>query len=112
MKHGELKHKIVIERPVGAQDSAGQEIMTWHEVATVMASIEQLSARERFVGGAQLQATATHRIRTQYTTALDGMDASWRVLFGIRLFQLVSPQNNVRERNREIELMCTEYPEL
>lgn len=110
MRHGPLKHTILIQRPDGAaQDSAGQPIVVWIDVASVKASIEQLTARERFVV-AQLQATTTHRIRLRYTTALESMDETWRIVFGIRIFQLVGKPDNVRERNREFEIMCVEYP--
>jgi SPP1 family predicted phage head-tail adaptor len=114
MKHGPLKHTIIIQRPdTTGQDSAGQPIIDWVDVVTVKASIEQLTARERSVErfvSAQVQATSSHRIRMLYTTLLNSMDETWRIVFGIRIFQLAGMPNNVRERNREFEFLCIEYP--
>lgn len=110
MKHGDLRHTVTFQRPINTQDSTGQAIPTWQNVATVKASIAQLSARERFTV-ALIEASATTRIRTRYTASLASIDASWRILFGIRIFELVAVPNNVRERNREFELLCVEYPE-
>lgn len=111
MRAGELRHLVLIQRPATEplQDSAGQVIDDPVTVASAMASIKQLSARERFVVAQDL-ATATHRIKLYWTPELDGMDASWSILFGARVFRLVAPPNNVLERNREFELLCDEGP--
>jgi SPP1 family predicted phage head-tail adaptor len=109
MRAGELKHRIDIQEPAAeVQDSAGQVISGFETVITLLASIEQLSARERFVE-AQRLATATHRIVVRYTPALDLLNASWRVLFGERVFQILG-HSNVKERNRDVELLCEEGP--
>lgn len=111
MRAGALRHLVAVQRPatVEMQDTAGQVIGDPVTVASAMASIEQLSARERFVV-AQDVATATHRIRVYWAPELAAMDASWSVLFGARVFKLVAPPNNVLERNRELELLCEEGP--
>lgn len=111
MRAGPRRHLVLIQRPETdpPQDTAGQVVADWVTVTPAMASIEQLSARERFVS-AQEFATATHRVCLYYQVELDGIDANWRVLFGDRVFTLVAPPNNVKERNREIELLCEEGP--
>jgi SPP1 family predicted phage head-tail adaptor len=109
MKQGELKRTVVFERPVAAQDSAGQEIIEWEPVTAAKAKVEQLSTREKF-SAAGLYATATHRITTRYVTTLAPMDATWRVWYRGRAFELAGPPNNLKERNRDLELICTELP--
>lgn len=111
MKAGELRHLVVIRRPPTEedQDSTGQVIGDYVTVAAVKASIQMLSAREKFVS-AQDFATATHRIRMRYQPALDAMDASWIVVYDDRVFKLIGPKDNVKERNREIVLLCEEGP--
>jgi SPP1 family predicted phage head-tail adaptor len=111
MEHGELRHTVTLQRPEvpAPQDTAGQPIVAYLDVLAVKASIEQLSARERFTAE-QYQASATHRIRMHYRPALAGIDATWRVIYGTRIFELAAPPNNVFERNRIIELLCIEGP--
>jgi SPP1 family predicted phage head-tail adaptor len=76
-------------------------------VLETWASIEQVTARERFAAGS-LQTDATHVVRIRYASALAAIDASWSVLFGARRFVLVLPPENAGERNREIVLTCRE----
>ena len=111
MRAGELRHPVLVRRPetVPEQDSTGQVIADWVTVAADKASIEMLRASERFVA-AQEYATATHRVRLRYQPAYAAMDASWIVVEGDRVFKLIGPPNNVKERNREIELICEEGP--
>lgn len=107
MRAGTLRHRVTLQSPTGTRDSYGQRTTTWDDVATVWASIEQLDERERFAA-AQLQASATHRVRVRYETALAAINATWRVLFGERVFVLAGPPNNVGERGLTLELLCTE----
>jgi SPP1 family predicted phage head-tail adaptor len=108
---GEYRHTVVIRRPptVETQDSTGQVIGGYETVTTAKAKIEMISARERFVA-AQEYATATHRISMRYQPALDAMDASWIVAFGDVVYKLIGPKDNVKQRNREIVLLCEEGP--
>jgi SPP1 family predicted phage head-tail adaptor len=110
MRSGELRNVVTIQRPAteATQDSTGQIVDVPVTVCQARASIEQLSARERF-NEQQLQATATHRLRLRWQPEFAGIDASWRVLFGDRVFEVIS-HDNVGERNREIVLICQEGP--
>lgn len=110
MRAGELRNVVEIQRPPTGedQDSAGQVIGDPVTVAHAKASIKQLSAREKF-GVASFAATATHRLVLRWQPELDAIDSSWRVLFGDRVFEILS-HDNVEERNRVIELICQEGP--
>ena len=45
MKSGVLRHKITLQRPTVTDDAYGQQIVSWQDVATVLAGDEPLSLR-------------------------------------------------------------------
>lgn len=106
MKAGLLRHQVTLQSPAGARDAVGERITTWTDVATVWARIQPLSARELFAA-AQAHAATTHRVTIRHSIDVAAIDAAWRVQFGSRVF-VVDGVRNIDERNREIELLCTE----
>lgn len=107
MQAGQLRHSVILQRPGGTRDVVGARNTTWTDVATVRAAVEPLSGREEFLA-AQREASTTHKVTLRYASALAGMDATWRVKFGERVFVIDAPPRDVLERRRTIELMCTE----
>jgi SPP1 family predicted phage head-tail adaptor len=107
MNAGSLRHRVTLQRPSGTRDSSLERTTTWTDVATVSASIEPLAGREAFLA-AQRQASTTHLVTLRHSSILAAMDASWRVVFGDRVFTLDAPPKNVDERGRELQLLCTE----
>lgn len=105
MKAGDLRHRITVQYPVEAQDSAGQPIATWKDLFTCWAAIEPISGRE-FTMTQQTGTEAQIRIRIRARPVK--LSGKMRVLFGTRIFELVAPPINVQERNREVHLMCRE----
>ena len=103
MRIGKLRHRITIERVVGAQDADGAVIEKWSTYVTVQPSIEPISGREYFATQST-QADMTHRIVLGY---LSGVIPKMRVKFGSQIFDILSVIN-VEERNRELQLMCRE----
>ena len=103
MKIGKLRHRILIEQAAETREADGSVIDAWSTYATVQASIEPISAREYFAAQST-QADVTHRITLRY---LAGVTPKMRVKHGSRLFDILSVIN-VKERNRELQLMCRE----
>jgi SPP1 family predicted phage head-tail adaptor len=75
----------------------------WSTLAVVRAAIWPKRMTEQ-VETDRRTATITHQIRIRYA---DGVDEECRVLFGDRVFEVVSVINP-EERNRHLDLMCEE----
>mgnify|MGYP001579842145 CR=1 FL=1 len=91
------------ENQVKETDSTGAEVENWVTIARCWMSIEPLRGQE-FFAAQQINATATHRVGLRYRP---GLTAKHRLMFEGRIFH-VGPPLNPEERNRELELMCTE----
>jgi SPP1 family predicted phage head-tail adaptor len=103
MNSGELRHRIKIQKLEKNQDTFGQPVESWPDVATVWASVEPLVGRQ-FFEAETITHELTHKIKLRYR---QGVTPSMRVKFGDRYFQIVSIIN-YQERNRELQLMCRE----
>jgi SPP1 family predicted phage head-tail adaptor len=103
MRIGKLRHRITIEQVTETQDANGTPIETWSCYATVQASIEPISGREYF-DSQMVQADITHRIYCRY---LAGVIPKMRVKFQSRTMDIRSVINT-KERNAELQLMCSE----
>jgi SPP1 family predicted phage head-tail adaptor len=104
MRAGKLRHRVTIQEDQGTtQDSLGQEIEDWQDVATVWAAVEPLQGRE-FLEAKQLQAEVTTRIRIRYRS---GIEPEMRVVWGSHTYDVVSVVE-LESRRQEIELMCRE----
>jgi SPP1 family predicted phage head-tail adaptor len=84
-------------------DGMGGWTEEWSTLATVRAAIWPKKMVEQVEAGKRT-ATVTHQIRVRY---LDGIDEECRVVFGDRVFEVISVLN-VEERNRTLDLMCEE----
>lgn len=104
MRAGRLNKLVTIEQVIESRDSKGGVVETWVTFAEVWASIEPLVGREYF-DSKQLNAELTAKIRIRY---LEGVTSKMRVLYGSRIFEIISPPIDVREGNREMVLMCRE----
>lgn len=100
------RHSITLQKPGGARDAVGERVTAWTDVKTVYADISTLTMREQMLV-AQRQASTTHKVTLRYDADIAAIDASWRVLFGTRVL-VIDGVNNVEERNRTLELLCTE----
>jgi SPP1 family predicted phage head-tail adaptor len=99
-----MRHSIVIEAPGEGQDSFGQLTEVWTTYHTCRASIEPLRGREYFeaqkIGGEQQV-----RFRIRYR---DGITSKMRINYNGRIFNIVSPPIDPRERHRELQIMAVE----
>jgi len=104
MSSGRRNHRVLLQSRGTTQNSVGQILPeVWTTTATVWASISPLAGRE-YLNASGERAEVSHRIFIRYGPTVAPKD---RVLFGSRVFDIISVIN-IRERNRELELMCTE----
>lgn len=107
MRAGRLDNRVNVQSPTGSRDAVGERVTSWSNVVTdYPAGIEPLKVAERNIASQQHSST-THRIMLRYASALSTIDASWRILFGSRIFT-IDGVRNINEKNRELELLCTE----
>lgn len=108
MRAGELRHRVKLQSPSGSRDAVGERVTVWTDEATdVPANVRPLNGREQFFA-AQKQASTTHLVTIRYGSYVSGIDASWRVMFGSRIFTIDAPPRNIDERNKQLDLLCTE----
>lgn len=110
MRAGTLNRTVQIQdKGSPSRDAYGAEVITWVTIATPRANIQPLRGQER-IEAAQVSAEVSHRVRIRYRAT--EIRPEMRVRYvdpvrGERILEIVSVVN-VSERNREIELMCTE----
>jgi SPP1 family predicted phage head-tail adaptor len=103
MLAGKLRHRLTIQQPDDHVGTANEELPNYSTFATVWGSVEPLSGSE----GLQLRqmgSTASHRIKIRFHARITN---DMRVAWNSRYFYIES-HSNPEERNREIELLCTE----
>ncbi len=99
---GQMRQRIALQvRTVTRVEGIPEE--NWATVATVWAAVADLSGKEYFQAGA-MQSEVTTRIKIRYRT---GITPSMRVLYGSRVFQILSVIDK-DERHHVIELTCKE----
>lgn len=102
---GKLRHRITLEQLTQSADPQSNEpIETWTQRETVWASIEPISANERYAS-MQIQGEVTH---TVVIRAISGLTGQWRVRHEGRVFHLVEPPIDVDERGKKMILLCKE----
>lgn len=106
MKIGELRHRVEIQNKTVQMDELLQQSEVWATYATVWASVRPIKGRE-YVAVKQVNAEVSVVITMRY---LSGITSEMRILFGNRVFDIVSVIN-ADERNRVLELMCKEEVE-
>ena len=100
MRAGQLRHRVTIQSPT--EDIHGGPT-TWADTETVYARIAPIGGREFFLAQ-QVQADVTHRIVMRYGPVVT---PKHRLMFDGRYFDIRAVLNR-EERNRELELICTE----
>ena len=103
MKIGKLRHMITIQEYTATRDSFGAEVEGWSDKVSVFASVTPMSGKEYFTSQ-QLNAEVTTKITIRY---LAGITPKMRVMFGNRIFEILSVLN-FEERKIELNLMCKE----
>ncbi len=111
MRAGTLNRRVVIqEKGTVTKSTFGEEEITWSLVVSCWANIQPLRGRE-FLEARQVQAEVSHRIRIRRQGTKEIRPEMRAVytdpVYGQRVFEILSVVN-VAERNREVELICTE----
>ena len=104
---GRRRHKVVIQKDTGTTtDAYGEKTPSWVTHATVFASVEPVTAREILTQ--KVTGNTTHTVKTVHVA---GVTADMRIKFGDRYLYLSAPPIDVRERGRELEMLCEERDE-
>ena len=112
---GILRHRVTIQRPVATVDSYGHTTTADSGASSTgfttvasgwWASIEPLRGSEQAAHLA-MQSRTTHKIRLRDGSELAGIDSTWRILVGARVFYIDSVMNSM-ERKREWQIMAHE----
>lgn len=106
MQAGKLDERITWQSFTVSQDSYGELIQTWADIATnptVWASVQSRASGERFISSEQLMATVTHTVRIRYR---DDLTVQMRGIWRNRYLYI----ENIIEfrRDGDLVLMCRE----
>lgn len=104
---GALRHRITLQSPDGPRDSVGERDTSWGDEATVSASIEPVRGTAAFIA-AQRHSTTTHSIKVRYSPLIAGLNTTWRVKYGERVF-LIDEVLDLEERRDIVTMRCTEF---
>ena len=104
LRAGKRNKKVLIQSVAETQDTKGGLTPAWGKFSDAWASVEMISGNE-FWSSKQVNASADYAIVTDY---IPGVTSKMRVKWGARIFEIVEPPRNTRERNRELVLMCKE----
>ncbi|GIW49014.1 MAG: head-tail adaptor [Caloramator sp.] len=99
MNIGDMRHRIIILKPVKITDDNGFETETYENFKTVWASISNLYGREYFEA-ATLNAEKTVKFTIRY---IDGIDNSMRISFKGKQYEITFI-DNIKYENRFIEI--------
>ena len=100
MQAGRLNRRCTLQAPGTTQDELGQPIPGWTDVATVWASIVDVSGRE-YVAAGGLQNSAQTKITIRYRA---GIVPSMRVVHGSDAYNVEAVLGQDR---RSLLLMCS-----
>lgn len=101
MRTSALRKRITIQQRSTGVDSLNQQLLTWTDLATVFAQVEQLSGRELMSANAEYAeniARITIRFRTDVIEKM-------RILYGAAIYDITSV-SDIDGRRRELELSC------
>ena len=100
MQAGRLNKRITIQSPATGQDATGEPTTGWTDVATVWASIVDVSGRE-YVAAGGLQNSAQTKITIRYRS---GIVPSMRVVHGSDAYNV---EAILGQDGRSLLLMCS-----
>lgn len=100
MRAGRLNKRITIQSPATGQDATGEPTTGWTDVATVGASIVDVSGRE-YVAAGGLQNSAQTKITIRYRA---GIVPSMRVVHGSDAYNVEAV---LGQDKRSLLLMCS-----
>lgn len=106
MRIGKLRHFVQVQRPIKTQTSTGAETVQWALVTSIWADVIPATTRQRErLAGNQILADMDTLIRMRVCPAIEGINATWRVVYKTKIYNLLGVAN-VDERDKEFELQC------
>lgn len=103
MNAGELNRRVTIQQLASMQDDHGQPGTAWSTVATLWASIADLSGREYLAADAQ-QSQAQTKITIRYRS---GILPAMRVLHGVDVYNIEAVLRGSGALKDALLLMCS-----
>lgn len=104
---GKYRHRATLEQRSETMDSYGEDTRTYTTLSKVFATLEAVTASERFESQ-QVQSDVTHRITFRFAeTYLSNMGPKDRIIINSRTFEIVSLLDR-EGRERELEAICVE----
>lgn len=103
MQAGLLRKRLIIQKRSTTQDSYGQPLTSWTDVAIVWGEVVPTSGNENQSADA-LQSSENFIVTIRYRA---GITAKMRIKYGNRLFDIQSVLDE-NERHRTINLSCVE----
>ena len=103
MLAGRLRRRITLQRATETRDSYGDPVVTWSDLGTVWASLDESIGKELFDRVIERSERPTE-FRIRYFAGLTPKD---RIVFGARTFDIVALVN-VDDRSREWQIMAVE----
>lgn len=109
MRAGTLDERITWQSFTATQDSYGEPIKSWANLATnptTWSNVQSRAAGERYLSGAeQVKATVSHTVRIRYRTDLTvQMRGIWRGNRYLYIENVIDPNG----RKTDLILMCRE----
>ena len=101
MRAGLMRKRITLQRRSTAEDGLRQQLLTWSDVATVFAQVEQLSGRELMTANAEY-AENTARITIRFRT---DVVEKMRIWYGAVVYDITSV-SDIDGTKRELQLNC------
>ncbi|MBK0409605.1 phage head closure protein [Acinetobacter pittii] len=81
MQSGKLKHRIMIQKPVNAQDpNTGAVTSTWADHATIWAEVTDLSTKD-IIAAKAVNSTIQSRAKVRYSNITKQINSTMRVFF-------------------------------
>jgi SPP1 family predicted phage head-tail adaptor len=100
---GEFRHVIQFQEQSEEQNSYGENNDNWVDVMKTRAGIYPMSGKE-FFAAETVSSEVSHKVNMRY---LPGITPDMRILFGDRIFSIISVIN-FQEKNIELQLLCKE----
>lgn len=103
---GKYRHVVTFQKQTTTRDKYGQVKEEWSEVLKTRAGIFPISGKEVFQRDF-VESEISHRVHIRYHPTIV-INSQMRILFGNRVFSIVSPPINFQERNIELQILCKE----
>jgi SPP1 family predicted phage head-tail adaptor len=105
---GKYRHVVTFQRLKDVPNQYGEVSKSvgsnWEDAFKARVGIFPISGKELILANME-KGEISHRIYMRYQS---GVDSTMRILFGNRIFEIVSPPVNYQEKNWEIQLTVRE----